>query len=67
MMWLDNGATVARVPVGVCSGRAADSVCSERAHDQRECTNRFGYWIPALARRAKPGSPAGMTATDLVA
>ena len=23
---------------------------------RRECANRFGYWIPALARRAKPGS-----------
>ena len=25
-------------------------------HGRRECTNRFDYWIPALARRAKPGS-----------
>src|SRR5256714_13336398 len=25
-------------------------------HGRRECTNRFDYWIPALPRRAKPGS-----------
>jgi hypothetical protein len=25
-------------------------------HGRSECTNRFDYWIPALVRRAKPGS-----------
>ena len=25
-------------------------------HGRRECTNRFDYWIPALARREMPGS-----------
>jgi hypothetical protein len=25
-------------------------------HSRRECPNRFDYWIPALPRRAKPGS-----------
>ena len=25
-------------------------------HRRRECTKRVDYWIPALGRRAKPGS-----------
>ena len=44
------------------SSRPSEPVNRARAsrdpviHGRRECTNRFDYWIPALPRRAKPGS-----------